>query len=81
MYIPSKSKYDPDENGHFGTFSEDSVAFGGRYVPETLMPALLELKEIYEELRQDEEFWKEVFSQDVVDEWDRLIDAFNQAKD
>ncbi|PHR55014.1 MAG: tryptophan synthase subunit beta [Arcobacter sp.] len=53
MYIPSKSKFDPDENGHFGIF-------GGRYVPETLMPALLELKNKYEELRQDEEFWKEV---------------------
>lgn len=32
-----------------------------------------------EELRQlwDEDFWSEVFSQDVVDEWDRLIEAFN----
>jgi cysteine synthase len=31
------------------------------------------------ELRQlwDEDFWKQVFSQDVVDEWDRLIEAFN----
>jgi len=53
MYIPSKSKFDPDENGHFGIF-------GGRYVPETLMPALLELKEKYEELRHDESFWKDV---------------------
>ena len=60
MYIPSKSKFDPDENGHFGSFSKDSTAFGGRYVPETLMPALLELKEKYEELRHDEDFWKEV---------------------
>jgi len=34
-----------------------------------------------DELRQlwDEDFWKEVFSQDVVDGWDRLIDAFNEA--
>ncbi len=34
-----------------------------------------------DELRQlwDEDFWHEVFSQDVVDEWDRLIDAFNDA--
>ncbi len=34
-----------------------------------------------DELRQlwDEDFWKEVFSQGVVDEWDRLIDAFNDA--
>ena len=32
-----------------------------------------------EELRQlwDEDFWHSIFSQDVVDEWDRLIDAFN----
>jgi len=32
-----------------------------------------------DELRQlwDEDFWKEVFSQDVVDEWDNLIEAFN----
>ncbi len=53
MYIPSASKYDPDENGHFGIF-------GGRYVPETLMPALLELKNEYEKIRFDESFWKEV---------------------
>ncbi|MDH3749410.1 MAG: pyridoxal-phosphate dependent enzyme [Gammaproteobacteria bacterium] len=34
-----------------------------------------------DELRQlwDEDFWRETFSQAVVDEWDRLIDAFNQA--
>jgi cysteine synthase len=32
-----------------------------------------------DELRQlwDEDFWREIFSQDIVDEWDRLIDAFN----
>jgi hypothetical protein len=32
-----------------------------------------------EELNQlwDEDTWTEIFSQDVVDEWDRLIDAFN----
>jgi len=32
-----------------------------------------------DELRQlwDEDFWRSIFSQDVVDEWDRLIDAFN----
>jgi cysteine synthase A len=27
----------------------------------------------------DVDFWQAVFSQDVVDEWDRLIDNFNQA--
>ena len=53
MYIPTASKYDPDENGHFGIF-------GGRYVPETLMPALLTLKKEYETIRFDKDFWKEV---------------------
>lgn len=34
-----------------------------------------------EELRElwDEDFWSGVFSQEVVDEWDELINAFNQA--
>lgn len=34
-----------------------------------------------DELKQlwDEDFWREVFSQDVVDQWDDLIDSFNQA--
>ena len=34
-----------------------------------------------DELRQlwDEDFWLEVFSDDVIDEWDRRIDAFNDA--
>jgi len=53
MYIPSPSKFDPDDNGHFGIF-------GGRYVPETLMPALLDLKKEYEKIRFDKDFWKEV---------------------
>ncbi len=53
MYIPSPSKFDPDEDGHFGIF-------GGRYVPETLMPALLDLKKEYEKIRFDKDFWKEV---------------------
>jgi len=53
MYIPTASKYDPDENGHFGIF-------GGRYVPETLMPALLKLRKEYEEIRFDKDFWSEV---------------------
>ncbi|MDD3596112.1 MAG: tryptophan synthase subunit beta [Sulfuricurvum sp.] len=52
MYIPKPSKFDPVD-GHFGIF-------GGRYVPETLMPALLELEEAYKEIRCDETFWKEV---------------------
>ena len=34
-----------------------------------------------DELRQlwDPEFWQQVFSREVVDEWDRLIDSFNDA--
>jgi tryptophan synthase beta chain len=44
----------PDKQGHFGEF-------GGRYVPETLMPALLELEESYNHYRSDKEF-KEEFS-------------------
>ena len=52
-YIPKKSKFDPDNNGHFGKF-------GGRFVPETLMPVLLELNKQYKKLRFDKQFWKEV---------------------
>ena len=52
-YIPKPSKFDPDSNGHFGIF-------GGRYVPETLMPILLELEENYKKYRFDSEFWEEV---------------------
>ena len=39
----------PDGRGRFGEF-------GGRYVPEILMPALLELEEAYEQARADKEF-------------------------
>jgi tryptophan synthase beta chain len=42
----------PDKKGHFG-------AYGGRYVPETLMPALLELERAYEHYRHDREFKEE----------------------
>jgi len=53
MYIPRASKFDPDHNGHFGIF-------GGRYVPETLMPVLIELEKEYQTLRFNENFWSEV---------------------
>jgi tryptophan synthase beta chain len=53
MYIPTASKYDPNDNGHFGIF-------GGRYVPETLMPVLLELEREYKKIRFDKDFWSEV---------------------
>lgn len=53
MYRPTPSKFDPNPLGEFGIF-------GGRYVPETLMPLLLELDETYKKIRDDESFWKEV---------------------
>ncbi len=43
----------PDENGHFGPF-------GGRYVGEILMPALLELEDAYEKMRLLPAFQKEL---------------------
>jgi tryptophan synthase beta chain len=39
-------------NGRFG-------AYGGRYVPETLMAALQELAVLYDAARQDDTFWAE----------------------
>jgi len=42
----------PDRKGHFGQY-------GGRYVPETLMPALLELEQAYAHFRHDREFRQE----------------------
>ncbi len=52
-YIPHAFDFDPDERGHFGRF-------GGRFVPETLMPALIELDAFYASLRFDQDFWSEV---------------------
>ena len=43
----------PDISGHFGKY-------GGRYVPETLMPALYELEEAYRDARKDPDFEKEL---------------------
>ncbi len=42
----------PDSNGHFGPF-------GGRYVAETLMPALEELDQAYREAQSDPTFQQE----------------------
>jgi tryptophan synthase beta chain len=42
----------PDKRGRFGQY-------GGRYVPETLMPALLELEREYEKARRDRRFQAE----------------------
>lgn len=43
----------PDESGHFGPY-------GGKFVPETLMPALEELEEAYLQARNDKEFMAEL---------------------
>mgnify|MGYP001821149874 CR=1 FL=1 len=45
-----------DEAGRWGT----DRSFGGRFVPETLMAALLELEAAYEEIRGDPTFWAEL---------------------
>ncbi|MDA1044618.1 MAG: tryptophan synthase subunit beta [Verrucomicrobia bacterium] len=53
--MPTKSKpiqYDPDANGHFGEF-------GGRYIGETLMPALIELDAAHREAWADPTFREE----------------------
>ncbi len=76
MYIPKPSNFDPDTNGHFGKF-------GGRFVPETLMPILLELDAIYKDLRFDREFWKEVntYLKDYVGRPSPLTFAENLSND
>jgi len=43
----------PDSRGHFGEF-------GGRYVAETLMPALFELADAYHRVRRDPKFHSEL---------------------
>lgn len=43
----------PDKRGHFGIF-------GGRFVPETLMPALLELEQGYRHYIKDKSFQEEL---------------------
>jgi len=49
----SKNHYSkPDANGRFGEF-------GGTFVAETLMPAVLELQEAYKKIQHDPEFQKE----------------------
>ena len=43
----------PDSRGHFGQF-------GGKYVAETLMPALFELERAYKDARRDPKFREEL---------------------
>lgn len=42
----------PDESGKFGQY-------GGRFVAETLMPAVLELNQAYKNIKADKNFWAE----------------------
>jgi len=42
----------PDNKGYFGDY-------GGKFVPETLMPVLDELETAYEEAKRDSSFWAE----------------------
>ena len=43
----------PNSHGHFGPY-------GGRYVAETLMPALIELEDLYHQCRRDPTFQREL---------------------
>ncbi|MCK4697160.1 MAG: pyridoxal-phosphate dependent enzyme, partial [Dehalococcoidia bacterium] len=53
--MPIKDKQLPNEQGYFGQF-------GGKFVPETLMPALSELEQAYLEAQADPKF-KQQFKQ------------------
>jgi tryptophan synthase beta chain len=48
----AKNRQLPDERGYFGQF-------GGKFVPETLMPALSELEQAYRKAQADLEFTRE----------------------
>jgi tryptophan synthase beta chain len=52
MAVPKFSEL-PDHSGHFGEF-------GGRFVPETLVPPLEELTEAYLSVREDPQFKEEL---------------------
>ncbi len=48
----SEEKMNPDAGGHYGIF-------GGRYVPEVLVPAIDELTRAFDHARTDDAFWQE----------------------
>jgi tryptophan synthase beta chain len=50
---PNTFRAGPDEHGHFGMF-------GGRFVPETLMPLILELEQAYAQAKADPTFAAEM---------------------
>lgn len=43
----------PDKRGHFG-------CYGGKYIAETLMPAVIKLEQAYRQLRKDRDFQNEL---------------------
>ncbi|WP_448140558.1 tryptophan synthase subunit beta [Sphingopyxis fribergensis] len=51
-HIPNSLRGQPDERGHFGHF-------GGRFVPETLMPLILDLEREYRAAKRDPAFQAE----------------------
>ncbi|MEH7332196.1 tryptophan synthase subunit beta [Neobacillus drentensis] len=65
----------PNEKGHFGIF-------GGRFVPETLMKAVLELGEAYDDAKKDPSFHAEIqrLSKDYVGRETPLYFAENLTK-
>lgn len=65
----------PNKNGRFGNY-------GGQFVPETVMPALLELAETYKKLKQDADFQQEVefYSREYAGRPTRLYFAENLTK-
>src|SRR5690625_4939671 len=66
----------PDERGRYGPY-------GGRYVPETLMPALDELQETYSRLRTDTSFQEEyrAWLRDYVGRPSLLTPALNLSRE
>jgi len=75
-YTPTAFSFDPNQTGHFGKF-------GGRFVPETLMPILIELDEFYKTIRFDKKFWEEVNAllKDYVGRPSPLYEAKNLSKE
>ena len=58
--LPSaNSRWNPDADGRFGEF-------GGQFVPETLMAAVLQLQDVYAKVRVDQAFWENLHTRLVT---------------
>ena len=58
--LPSaNSRWNPDADGRFGEF-------GGQFVPETLMAAVLQLQDVYAKVRGDHTFWENLHARLVT---------------